>query len=149
MLLNLCINARDAMPQGGLLHIAAANRRLSEAEAGKIRGARPGAWLTIEVADTGTGIAPEVLKRIWEPFFTTKPKGRGTGSGLATVLDIVSSHKGFIELHTEVGRGTTFRVYFPPSRARYPRQTGPHPALFPTVTASMCSWWRTRRQSAP
>ena len=113
VLLNLCVNARDAMPQGGTLHITVANRRLNAAEATRIPGSRPGPWLVFEVGDTGTGITPEVLERIWTPFFTTKGTGKGTGLGLSTVRGIVLNHNGFIELDTEVGRGTTFRVFLP------------------------------------
>lgn len=113
VLLNLCVNARDAMPQGGTLSIAAANRRLTSAEAGQLPGSRPGNWLMLEVADTGTGIPPGVLERIWEPFFTTKGPGKGTGLGLSTVRGIVANHHGFVELHTEVGRGTLVRVFLP------------------------------------
>jgi len=113
VLLNLCVNARDAMPQGGTLTISAANRHLDAMAARAISGARPGDWLVIEVGDTGTGIPPDVLERIWTPFFTTKGAGKGTGLGLSTVRGIVLNHHGFMELHTKVGRGTTFRVYLP------------------------------------
>jgi len=113
VLLNLCVNARDAMPQGGTLRLGADNRRLDEATAATIPGARPGAWLVLEVSDTGTGIPSGILERIWDPFFTTKGVGQGTGLGLATVRGIAASHHGFVELHTEVGRGTTFRVFLP------------------------------------
>lgn len=113
ILLNLCVNARDAMPHGGTLRLCATNRQLTMAEAGSIPQARPGAWLVLEVSDTGTGIAPETLEKIWTPFFTTKSFGKGTGLGLSTVRNLVESHKGFIELRTEVGRGTTFRVFLP------------------------------------
>ena len=113
MLLNLCINARDSMPQGGTLRLTARNRRLDAVEAGAIAGARPGPWIVIEIADTGTGIPPEILARIWEPFFTTKAVGKGTGLGLSTVRGLVASHQGFIELHTEVGRGSVFRLFLP------------------------------------
>ena len=113
VLLNLCVNARDAMPQGGTLRISAANRRLDGAEAVAIPGARPGAWLVLEISDTGTGIPPELLERIWQPFFTTKGAGKGTGLGLSTVRGIVAGHQGFIELRTEAGLGTTFRVSLP------------------------------------
>jgi two-component system cell cycle sensor histidine kinase/response regulator CckA len=101
------------MPKGGTLRITAANRWLEEVECGAIPGARPGAWLLLEVADTGTGIPPEVLERIWTPFFTTKGTGKGTGLGLSTVRSIVAGHHGFVELLTEVGHGSTFRVYLP------------------------------------
>ncbi|HXP62495.1 MAG TPA: PAS domain S-box protein, partial [Dongiaceae bacterium] len=113
VLLNLCVNARDAMPQGGTIRVTASNRRLNAAEADAIPGARPGSWVVLEVGDTGTGIPPEVLERIWTPFFTTKGIGKGTGLGLSTVRGIVANHKGFVELRTEVGRGTTFRVFLP------------------------------------
>ncbi len=112
-LLNLCVNARDAMPHGGKLRLIATNRRLDAAEAASIPGALPGVWLVLEVADTGTGIAPDVLEHIWTPFFTTKAVGKGTGLGLSTVRGIVAGHHGFIELDTQVGRGTSFRVFLP------------------------------------
>jgi len=113
VLLNLCVNARDAMPQGGTLRVRAENKTLDPAAAQSIDGARPGSWLLIEIGDNGTGIAPEILPKIWDPFFTTKPADQGTGLGLATVRGIVAAHHGFIGLETEPGRGTTFRVYFP------------------------------------
>jgi PAS domain S-box-containing protein len=113
VLLNLCVNARDAMPQGGTLRLRAENCRLAEAAAMAIEGGKPGAFLMIEVADTGTGIAPEVMEHMWEPFVTTKVTGKGTGLGLSMVRGIIKSHQGFIELHTEVGKGTSFRIYLP------------------------------------
>ncbi len=113
VLLNLCVNARDAMPQGGTLRIDAANRRLDAAEAGAIPGAQPGVYVMLEVADTGTGIPREIVNDIWTPFFTTKGAGKGTGLGLSTIRGIVIGHRGFIQLDTEVGRGTTFRVFLP------------------------------------
>ncbi len=131
VLLNLCVNARDAMPSGGTLRITAANRRLDVTEAAAIPGARPGAWLVIEVADTGTGIAPDVLERIWTPFFTTKGIGKGTGLGLSTVRGIVLTHQGFIELQTEVRRGSTFRVYFPAAEGEAVGPDGAAPIAMP------------------
>ncbi len=115
--LNLCVNARDAMPGGGTLGLAAANVRLTEADARAIPGARSGAHVRIEVSDTGTGIPPEVLERIWEPFFTTKAEGKGTGLGLSTVRSIVADHCGFLAVETQAGSGTTFRAYFPAAEA--------------------------------
>lgn len=115
VLLNLCVNARDAMPQGGTLRLVATNRQLDASGAAAIPEATPGAWLMLEVGDTGTGIPPDVLESIWTPFFTTKGIGKGTGLGLPTVRGIVASHHGFIDLQTEVGRGSTFRVYLPAS----------------------------------
>ena len=131
VLLNLCVNARDAMPAGGTLRLTAANRRLNAAEAGTLPGARPGPWLMFEVADTGTGIAPGVLERIWTPFFTTKGIGKGTGLGLSTVRGIVITHQGFIELQTEVGRGSTFRVYLPADEGEAPQPDSAAPSAIP------------------
>lgn len=127
VLLNLCVNARDAMPQGGRLHLVAANRRLDAAEAAAIPDAQPGDWLMLEVSDTGTGIPPEVLEKIWTPFFTTKGIGKGTGLGLSTVRSIVHGHHGFIVLDTEVGRGSTFRVFLPAAASEAPAATEASP----------------------
>ncbi len=113
VLLNLCVNARDAMPEGGTLRLRVENRRLDEVAARALEGAHPGPWLVLHVEDTGTGIPPETLAHIWDPFFTTKESGKGTGLGLSTVRGIVESHHGFIALETAVGRGTTFHVYLP------------------------------------
>ncbi|QYM78370.1 response regulator [Horticoccus luteus] len=113
VLLNLCVNARDAMPAGGTLVVRAQNKRLDEMSAAAIRGTRMGAYLVFEVVDSGTGIPPELVGRIWEPFFTTKPEGRGTGLGLPTVRGIVESYGGIVTVESQPGRGTTFRVYFP------------------------------------
>jgi PAS domain S-box-containing protein len=131
VLLNLCINARDAMPKGGTLQIIAANRRLDVEEAAAIPAARPGNWLMLEVSDTGTGIAPEVLKSIWLPFFTTKGEGRGTGLGLSTIRGIVANHGGFIELQTEVGRGSVFRVFLPAVEGEVSPPGGALPSSIP------------------
>jgi two-component system cell cycle sensor histidine kinase/response regulator CckA len=113
VLLNLCVNARDAMPSGGTLVLRAENCLLDETAAQAIEGARPGAWVVLHVADTGTGIPLQTLARIWEPFFTTKGEGKGTGIGLSTVRGIVENYKGFVDLKTELGHGTSFRVYLP------------------------------------
>lgn len=113
VLLNLCVNARDAMPNGGVLRLRAENRVLDHAAAAAIDAARPGAFIVLQVEDTGSGIPPEVLQRMWEPFFTTKEIGKGTGLGLSTVRGIVEAHGGFAEVVTAVGRGTTFRIYLP------------------------------------
>ena len=111
--LNLCVNARDAMPTGGTLRLRGENRWLDEAAARLVPGTQPGPWLVLRVEDTGSGIPPEVLERIWNPFFTTKPAGQGTGLGLATVRGIVQTHHGVITVKTEVSKGTEFSVYFP------------------------------------
>lgn len=117
VLLNLCVNARDAMPEGGTLRLFAANRVLDAAATQGIEGAQPGAWIELTVGDTGTGIAPDLLPKIWEPFFTTKPAGKGTGLGLSTVRGIVAGHRGFVTLETAPGQGTTFRVFLPAEHA--------------------------------
>lgn len=131
VLLNLGVNARDAMPRGGTLSIVVSNRTLDAAAAAAIPEGRSGDWLVLEVSDTGTGIAPETLPHIWDSFFTTKPEGKGTGLGLATVRSIVGSHRGFIQLETAVGRGTTFRVFLPASKEEFHEAATPVP--FPEV----------------
>jgi len=113
VLLNLCVNARDAMPHGGQLTLRAENIVLDDVAASAIEGGRPGPFLVLHVQDTGTGIPPDVLARIWEPFFTTKATGKGTGLGLSTARGIVESHAGFATVQTAAGKGTTFRVYLP------------------------------------
>ncbi len=113
VLLNLCVNARDAMPGGGTLAISARSFSVDENYAASHPGARPGAYVMLKVADTGTGIPPEVVEKIFDPFFTTKELGKGTGLGLSTVLAIVKSHDGFLNVETEPGQGTSFLVNFP------------------------------------
>lgn len=116
VLMNLCVNARDAMPAGGVLHVQVENEVIDELHAAAIKHGRPGAFIRIQIEDTGTGIPPEVIERMWEPFFTTKAVGHGTGLGLSTVRGIVEEHHGFIHVDTEVGRGTRFDVYLPATR---------------------------------
>jgi two-component system cell cycle sensor histidine kinase/response regulator CckA len=111
--MNLCVNARDAMPNGGRLSIAAENTVIDRAYARINLEANAGSYVVIKVSDTGVGISPELLERIFDPFFTTKEVGKGTGLGLSTVLGIVKNHGGFIKVHSEVGKGTQFQVYLP------------------------------------
>ncbi len=113
VMLNLCVNARDAMTTGGTLTIAAKNVTLDEGSAANDLEARPGLYVQIQVTDTGTGIHPETMEKIFDPFFTTKEVGHGTGLGLSTSQAIVKSHGGLMRVHSEPGRGTTFSVFLP------------------------------------
>ena len=113
VVLNMVVNARDAMPHGGTLTISAKNVNIDEESSLLHFEAKPGAFACIIIADTGTGIPAEFLDKIFEPFFTTKDVGLGTALGLSTTLAIVRSHNGFIDLHSELGKGTTFNVYIP------------------------------------
>lgn len=115
--LNLCVNSRDAMPEGGDLTVTAENRVINSTQAAKINGGRHGKFVAIEVRDTGSGIPPNVLEKIFDPFFTTKGIGKGTGLGLSTVRGTVADHHGFIEVGTctdsKSAHGTVFTVYLP------------------------------------
>jgi PAS domain S-box-containing protein len=112
-LINLAVNSRDAMPDGGKLTLTTAAVTLDEAAASLNPLARPGEFIRLTVRDTGSGVAPEHLPRLFEPFFTTKDIGKGTGLGLATVFAIVQQHKGWIEVESTVGLGTSFHLYLP------------------------------------
>lgn len=113
VIMNLCVNARDAMPEGGHLRIEVANVAVSEHEAARSMDATAGDFVRVRVSDDGTGISPEIQDKVFEPFFTTKSHGEGTGLGLSTVYSIVKSHGGFVQLESRPGRGTTFDVYWP------------------------------------
>jgi PAS domain S-box-containing protein len=113
VLMNLCLNARDAMPEGGDLTISAANVTLDETYAKMNIEAKPIRYVMLKVEDTGTGMPPRVLEKIFDPFFSTKPIGKGSGLGLATVRTIVQSHGGFTNVYSHVGKGTSFKVYIP------------------------------------
>lgn len=113
ILMNLCVNARDAMASGGRLTLSAENVRVDESMARMTPDAAPGPYVKIQISDTGPGIPPEIIRKITEPFFTTKPAGTGTGLGLSTVATIVRSHRGFLTIESELGRGATFSVYLP------------------------------------
>ncbi|AKG20321.1 PAS domain S-box protein [Calothrix sp. 336/3] len=113
VLMNLCVNARDAMPNGGKLYISAENCVLDQNSAGMHLDAHRGEYMMITVSDTGVGISPEIIDRIFDPFFTTKEFGQGTGLGLSTVIGIVKNHGGFVKVLSQVGKGTQFQVYLP------------------------------------
>jgi two-component system cell cycle sensor histidine kinase/response regulator CckA len=127
IILNLCVNARDAMPEGGKIMVEAKNVSLSEEQIRKHLGARPINYVVLSVSDTGTGIPPEIIDKIFEPFFTTKEIGKGTGLGLSTVVSIIKSHGGFLDLQSEVGKGTSFNVHLPAAAAPVPLPSSPTP----------------------
>lgn len=113
VLMNLCVNARDAMPGGGELTIATENVVLVESQIAGHAGARAGNHLCLTVTDTGSGMSPEQLGKLFQPFYTTKAPGKGTGLGLSTSQTIVKNHGGFMMVESEVGRGTTFKAFLP------------------------------------
>ena len=113
VLMNLCVNARDAMPKGGRIQITAENRGLDDSEAKGILGAAAGDYSVVTVADTGSGIPAEIIEKIFEPFFSTKGIGEGTGLGLSTTVKILKKHNGFLTVSSKVDEGTTFSVFLP------------------------------------
>jgi CheY-like chemotaxis protein len=125
VLLNLAVNARDAMPGGGELWIELDDMTFDEAAARRHPEARPGSFICLSLRDTGRGIAPDHLPHIFEPFFTTKEVGKGTGLGLATVHGIVEQHRGWIEAESDLGRGTTFRIHLPRLPQGFAQQGSP------------------------
>lgn len=131
VLLNLCLNARDAMPHGGVLMVSVENRQIDEAHEGPNQNpkAKPGHYVVLEVKDSGTGMPPQIVEKIFDPFFTTKEFGKGSGLGLSTALAIVKSHGGFFHVASEVGKGTTFQVFLPAQI----RATSPAPPPTPEM----------------
>lgn len=131
VLINLCINARDAMPDGGTLIIAVDSKTLSTEACATLPWARPGDYHVLRVTDTGCGMPPETLAVIFEPFFTTKEVGKGTGLGLATVYGIVEQHKGLLNVTSVPGEGTTFEIYFPAAEGLPAESVEPVPVAVP------------------
>jgi two-component system, sensor histidine kinase and response regulator len=113
VLMNLCVNARDAMPDGGRLILETTRVVLDASACAADPGSKPGRYVSLSVSDTGTGMDEATLERVFEPFYTTKPQGKGTGLGLAMVYGIVTKHGGFVRVRSEIGRGTVFTVFFP------------------------------------
>ena len=113
VIMNLVLNARDAMPEGGRITLETRNTEIGQEYLKMRLVPKPGHYVLLSVSDTGTGMTPEIMQHIFEPFYTTKEPGKGTGLGLPTVYGIVSQAHGGIEVESEPGRGTTFRIYFP------------------------------------
>jgi len=132
IVLNLVINACDAMPNGGKLHIETENTVVEESLAPKL-GVTPGPFVRLTISDTGTGMDDETRTRIFEPFYTTKAVGKGSGLGLATVYGIINQSGGYIEVDSKVGRGTSFQVYLPATRLAASRELPP-----PGIVQSGC-----------
>jgi CheY-like chemotaxis protein len=124
VLMNLCVNARDAMPEGGAISIKAENVFVDENYARMHIEAKAGRFVVITVADTGPGMSLEIQSRIFEPFFTTKEMTKGTGLGLSTALSIVKSHGGFINVYSELHKGSQFALYLPALNAPDTVETG-------------------------
>lgn len=128
VLLNLCVNARDAMPDGGNLILKALNVKVDPGLAARYPDAKTGNYVCVSVADTGAGIPPEQIEKIFRPFYTTKAPGKGTGLGLSTSLNIIKNHGGFLVVNSEVGRGTEFKFYLP-AAMESPANVSPDSAL--------------------
>ena len=118
ILLHLVTNARDAMTKGGTLHVEVRRARLGAADRPLHAWVEPGSYVSVALSDTGTGMDAQTLARVFEPFFTTKPVGVGTGLGMSMAYGLVKQHRGYLHLYSEVGQGTTAKVYFPAVRDR-------------------------------
>ncbi|MBI3316411.1 MAG: response regulator [Candidatus Omnitrophica bacterium] len=118
VLANLTVNARDAMPDGGRISFSTKNEQVTEAPLASHEELEAGSYVCLSISDTGTGMTEEIKKKIFEPFFTTKPVGKGTGLGLATCWNFMKEARGFIEVDTELGKGTTFHLYLPKSTGK-------------------------------
>jgi len=140
IIMNLAVNARDAMPNGGRLTIETTDETVREDDVEEVEetaGARPGDFIVLSVSDTGTGMSPAVLARIFEPYFTTKEAGKGTGLGLSTVYGIVRQCEGSIRVASEPGVGTTFRVFLPRASGEVTAERDAGPQTLPGGTESI------------
>jgi signal transduction histidine kinase len=144
VLLNLCVNARDAMPQGGRLTLEVASVHVDDVYAAYQSDAKPGQYVKLTVNDTGTGIEPHDLNHIFEPFFTTKGPTKGTGLGLSTVLGIVKGHRGFIKVYSQLGKGSVFTVHLPVEKVVNNMMSIPKPPSNTVATEKRFSWWMTK-----
>ena len=131
VLMNLCVNARDAMPNGGRLVFDAHNVTVSAEQVNTQVNVVPGQYVLVTVSDTGSGIPDEIRARIFEPFFTTKPPEKGTGLGLSTVASIVKKYKGFLEVESQVGCGTAFKLFLPAEQLKPVEEASAIPAPLP------------------
>ena len=147
VLVNLAVNARDAMPGGGTLSIDTASADLAAADTVPQPGLRPGRHVSLKVSDTGTGIPAEIADRVFEPFFTTKPRGEGTGLGLATVYGIISQAGGTVRIYSEPEHGTTMTILLPVTERSGSRPPRGRPNPGAAGAGSSC-WSRTRRHCA-
>lgn len=123
VLMNLVTNARDAMPGGGTLTISSSIEELNEDVIASHRGGNPGSYVRLSIADTGAGMDERTRERIFDPFFTTKEMGKGTGLGLASAYGLIKQHKGFIEVESKPGLGTSFNIYFPALKSGDPKKS--------------------------
>jgi two-component system, cell cycle sensor histidine kinase and response regulator CckA len=147
VIVNLAVNARDAMPDGGKLTLKTSNVSVEQSRQFAFKGMPPGEYVLVDVADTGTGIPPEMIDRIFEPFFSTKEVGKGTGLGLSTVYGIVKQTGGFVYPESVIGRGTTFRIFLP-RHVPAPEAAAPLAAPEPGSTGAAATTARRARETA-
>ncbi len=146
VIINLAVNARDAMPHGGKLTLRTSNVGADDSALHHYKGMPLGEYVLVQVEDTGTGIAPDIIDKIFDPFYTTKDIGKGTGLGLSTVYGIVKQTGGFVYVESEGGKGTTFRILRLPAPSPPPTRCATPRPISPAMARS--SWSRTRRDCA-